>query len=238
MIGVGQQFRRRVTGMNIPARPAARTSTNSFGTDSGGEQLDEDRQVRRRVGTVMRRLQHAIVGRSSTNDTLAVLADDLERWVRTLEKSDARRRPPGTFDQATFSKSSYDGQILNTGYDERPFGGLASPFGLDLEVVRRGDTVVSELTFGAAHEGAPGRAHGGIIAGLFDDLTGYVLQLVGSPAFTGELKVRYDAPVPLGVKLVARAWLHDRQGRKLYIDGELLNDGERIATVQSIYITV
>ena len=52
---------------------------------------------------------------------------------------------------------------------------------------------------GAAHEGAPGRSHGGVVAGLFDDVFGFVLDVVQEPAFTGELTIRYvaaDAAAP------------------------------------------
>jgi acyl-coenzyme A thioesterase PaaI-like protein len=192
--------------------------------------------IRSRVGSAIRELHHSVVGHQNDASTLSVLADDLERWVRSLQRGAPRSRPRESF--AAVTKSSYDGQILNPGYEERPFSGMASPFAFGGEVVRRGDMLVTEISFGPAHEGAPGRVHGGMVAALFDDLTGYVTQLVGNLAFTGELRVRYEAPVPIGVKLTANAWLHDREGRKLFVDGELLQDGNRLALVEAIYITV
>ena len=57
--------------------------------------------------------------------------------------------------------SPADGAEL-TSFDERPISGRASPWGLDLHIRRVGDEIVTHLTLGAAHEGAPGRSHGGI----------------------------------------------------------------------------
>jgi acyl-coenzyme A thioesterase PaaI-like protein len=201
--------------------------------------LMNDREIsaRRRVGAALRRLQHSVVGRSLSVDSLSILAEDLERWTKSMQKDSLRQRPVDSFTPANV-RETFEGQILNAGYEERPFGGMASPFGLEFEVIRRGDTVTTELTFGPAHEGAPGRAHGGLVAGLFDDLTGFVQQLVGTVAYTGELKIRYESAVPLNTKLVARAWLHEREGRKLYIDGDLSCNDERLALVQSVFIVV
>ena len=71
-----------------------------------------------------------------------------------------------------------------TSYDERPISGRASPWGLDLDIHREGDEVVAALTLRSAHEGAPGRSHGGIVAALFDDVYGFVLTILAQPAFT------------------------------------------------------
>jgi acyl-coenzyme A thioesterase PaaI-like protein len=127
-------------------------------------------------------------------------------------------------------------------YDDRPFSGNASPWGLDLEVHRIGEEIEASVTLRAAHEGAPGRAHGGIIAGLFDDVFGFVLGTVGQPAFTGELKVRYLAPTPLHRPLLCRGRLAQREGRKLLIEGELVDregDAETVvARGSGLFISV
>ena len=48
-------------------------------------------------------------------------------------------------------------------------------------------------------------------------------------AFTGELTIRYEVGVPLHVPLVCRLRREGREGRKLYLAGELLN-GEQVLT--------
>jgi acyl-coenzyme A thioesterase PaaI-like protein len=103
---------------------------------------------------------------------------------------------------------------------------------------REGDDAVARVTLGAAFEGAPKRAHGGIVAALFDDAMGMVLRIVATPAYTGELTVRYLAPTPVGVELEVRARLVRREGRKLWIESEATADGTRVATASGLFITI
>ena len=69
---------------------------------------------------------------------------------------------------------------------------------------REGDEAVLTVTLGSAFEGAPGRAHGGVVATLIDEAMGMVLHIVGTPAFTGRLTVNYRAPTPLNEHLEDR----------------------------------
>jgi acyl-coenzyme A thioesterase PaaI-like protein len=123
-------------------------------------------------------------------------------------------------------------------FDERPVSGRASPWGLDVHVWREGEEIVATCTLRAAHEGAPGRSHGGIVAALFDDIFGFLLTLVVEPAFTGELSVRYEAGVPIGMPLECRVRIAERSGRKLLMTGELSSDGAVVATSKATFITI
>ena len=81
------------------------------------------------------------------------------------------------------------------------------------------------ITLDSAHEGAPGRSHGGIISALFDDVFGFLLTLHQQPAFTGTLTIRYEQGVPLHVPLECRVRFDHRDGRKLHFSGELTGPG-------------
>ena len=100
------------------------------------------------------------------------------------------------------------------------------------------DGVVARVVLRQAFEGAPGRAHGGIVAAAFDDVTGFVIGQLHEPAFTGELTVRYLAPVPVNEPLVMRARLEGRERRKLFITAVALHGELVVATCRAIYITV
>ena len=100
------------------------------------------------------------------------------------------------------------------------------------------DEVVARVVLRRAFEGAPGRAHGGIVAAAFDDVTGFVIAMLAEPAFTGELTVRYVAPVPIERPLVMRARLTGRERRKLFIEAEAHDEDHLVATCKAIYITV
>lgn len=130
-----------------------------------------------------------------------------------------------------------DGTVF-VSYPDRPVSGAASPWGVDLIVSRDGDAVVGRCTLRAAHEGAPGRSHGGVTAAIFDDLFGFVLAIHQLVAFTGELSVRYSGPAPLHVPVEFRARLVDRQRRKLFMEAEASSDGVAFATSKATFITV
>jgi acyl-coenzyme A thioesterase PaaI-like protein len=206
---------------------------------------DPDLQ-RDRVGAVLRRVQHALVGHEQDADVLVEMEAQLEALSQRLEIGAARSRPKSSFGYESMVVAA--GDRLVPGYSDRPFSGSSSPFSLEFEVdVVHGEAralaearleATTTTVFGPAHEGAPERAHGGFVAALLDDLTGFVLQIAATSAYTGELTVRFHAGAPLGVPLFGRAWLVGRERRKLFIDGELRTANELIATCTTTYIAV
>jgi len=116
--------------------------------------------------------------------------------------------------------------------------GLANPMGIAARLWREGDEAVCRVTLGAAFEGAPGRAHGGVVAALIDETMGLVLSISATPAFTGRLGVTYRAPTPVGQPLEVRARLTGRAGRKMTIIAELTSEGRLLAEGSGLFIAV
>lgn len=149
-------------------------------------------------------------------DELAtLLTEQAERIRRSERRERSLERPSGDWGPAPA-----DGEELFS-FDERPISGRAAPYGLDVRIVRDGDEAVGHVTLGAAHEGAPGRSHGGIVSALFDDVYGFILTIVAQPGFTGTLTIRYEQGVPIDTPLECRVRLDRREGRKLIMSGEL-----------------
>jgi acyl-coenzyme A thioesterase PaaI-like protein len=188
----------------------------------------------------VRRIGHALVGHHADSTLLSEVASTLDELTERLDEGSPRRRPIAQVGHRETGTTERGAAIES--YDDRPFSGNASPWGVDLEVHRVGDAIEATVTLGSAHEGAPGRAHGGIVAGLFDDVFGFVLGVLEEPAFTGELKVRYERPTPLHRPLLCRGRLTARNGRKLLIEGELVDaDGDSetvVARGTGLFITV
>jgi len=213
---------------------------------AAGERLDDAAKARRAAGRAVRDLGHALVGHHADPATLRDVAATLEELTARLERNERRSRSPQEFgeqhdgpgDDADDAAAS----VSVESYDDRPFSGQASPWGLDLEARRCGDVIEADLTLRNAHEGAPRRSHGGIVAGLFDDVFGFVLGMVKVPAFTGELSIRYDRPTPLFRPLRCRGWVDRHVGRKLWITGELIDlttEGQPVvARATGLFITV
>jgi acyl-coenzyme A thioesterase PaaI-like protein len=195
-------------------------------------------EARRRAGQAIRDLSHAFVGRHASLEQIEHLADAIEAineelWPRE-HRSRSQQQPESP------SASEYPQGRFTSDFDDRPISGRASPLGLDLDLHRYGDEIEARVTFRSAHEGAPDRSHGGVVAALFDDVFGFVLGVIKQPAFTGDLYIRYHAPTPLFRELACRVRLAERTGRKLYLTGELtdVESGELVASSKATFISV
>lgn len=193
---------------------------------------------RARFGKALRDLGHSFAGHHADPELLNSVASNLEEIAAQLDTGAIRRRDPSTFgDHRSYS---YDEGPIGETYPDRPISGNASPWGLDTEIHREGDDIVAYVTLRAAHEGAPGRSHGGVVSALFDDIFGFVQGVVGITAFTGQLTITYRAGTPLHTRLACRVRAGEQNGRKVIMTGELtvVETGQLVAEAHSVFITV
>ncbi|MGH3460679.1 MAG: PaaI family thioesterase [Kribbellaceae bacterium] len=83
-----------------------------------------------------------------------------------------------------------------------------------------GLTVTGEFTVTAEHQGAPGLAHGGVLATALDEILGGLSWLLRKPMVTGRLETDYVRPVPVGTTLTLRAECLGFRGRRMYAAAE------------------
>ncbi|WP_093776279.1 PaaI family thioesterase [Streptomyces sp. yr375] len=109
------------------------------------------------------------------------------------------------------------GELLGAHY-EHCFGcGGEQTHGLHLEArAGEGVTVTAEFTVHAAHQGAPGLAHGGVLASALDETLGSLNWLLRTVAVTGRLATDFVRPVPVGTTLHLDAEVTAVAGRKIY----------------------
>ncbi len=119
-----------------------------------------------------------------------------------------------------------------------PMIGWYSPLSAPVSVEFRDGAVVGHGTLGAAYEGPPGCVHGGILAGLFDELLGIANIAAGVGAMTGTLTIVYRTPTPLHTELRFAARTERIDGRKVHTVGTV-HAGERLcAEASGIFILV
>ncbi|MGI5403414.1 PaaI family thioesterase [Streptomyces sp. CA-135486] len=109
------------------------------------------------------------------------------------------------------------GELLGAHY-EHCFGcGEGQPHGLHLQA-RAGEGVglTAEFTVKPAHQGAPGLAHGGVLASALDETLGSLNWLLRTIAVTGRLETDFVRPVPVGTVLHLQAEVTAVAGRKIY----------------------
>ena len=81
--------------------------------------------------------------------------------------------------------------------------------------------LIGRVALDRLREGPPRAVHGGVVAGLFDELLGAGQRLAGGgPGVTGRLTVRYRRPTPIGEDLEFRVWVHDNRTRRVVLRGD------------------
>lgn len=194
--------------------------------------------LRARAGRAVRDVGHALIGHEADDELIERVATQLDSLTAQLSAGAVRSREPGNFQRGEDWGAPADGAEF-VSHDDRPVSGRSSPWGLDPIIRRVGHEVEAIVTLRSAHEGAPNRSHGGIVAALFDDVFGFVLSIDRTPAFTGELSIRYERGTPLHVPLACRVRLVSREGRKLFMTGELTQpDGEVCVRSTATFIAI
>lgn len=188
----------------------------------------------------LRELGHEFVGRHLSDDQLDALIGELRTLHERLADAAPRVRE--------FSRDRHEEYVLMIPtyeeigerqlFSDSVVAGAANPMGLNAQLWRDGDVACMRVTLGNAFEGAPGRAHGGVVAALLDEVMGLMNVIHGAMAFTAKLDITYHAPTPLREEIVARAWLTRRDDRKHYVEATLHARDLLVASASALFITV
>ena len=119
-----------------------------------------------------------------------------------------------------------------------PFGSAENPLAPPLRQLpsARGE-YVAEFTLSPAYEGPPGRAHGGIIAGILDHASGFAVASLDILAVTVSLTVNLHQATPYGEPLTVKAQAGERDGRKVWVDAAIsTTDGEVTASCRALML--
>ncbi|MGW7622205.1 PaaI family thioesterase [Streptomyces antimycoticus] len=133
------------------------------------------------------------------------------------------------------------GKSLGVHYDQC-FGCGDQPGGLGL-IARAGEgvSVAAEFTVRSGHQGAPGLAHGGVLAAALDETLGALNWLQRVITVTGRLETDFVRPVPVGTELHLEARVTAVHGRKVYCSatGRIgAPDGPVAVRAQALFIEV
>jgi acyl-coenzyme A thioesterase PaaI-like protein len=104
-----------------------------------------------------------------------------------------------------------------------------------------GLTVHGRFTVTDHHQGAPGLAHGGLVALAMDEVLGGLGWLLRTPMVTGRLQVEYVRPVPVGSELALHAQLDAVDGRRIFSQARAhagSMDGALLARAFAVFVAV
>jgi len=197
-------------------------------------------ELRASAAGKLRAIGHSFVARDLTDEQLRELSEHLDAISSLVEDAPARVRVVDPHTASKFSMHAPDQESRTSKqlFADSVVSGNANPLGIGAELWRDGDLAIMEVTLGKAFEGAPGRAHGGVVAALIDETMGVVLSIAEVLAFTAQLDITYRAPTPIGHPIRVTAWLTKHEGRKLSIEAKV-EDGETlIANATALFISV
>lgn len=157
------------------------------------------------------------------NDLLSVGERRL-RWYEIEPDGDGRRA-------RTRDLSAFSGAV----------NAIAPPMRLELGERDGQQCMVGHVRISRLREGPPGCVHGGVMAGLFDEMMGAGQGLTGRPgAVTGRLTVRYRHLTPLDTDLVFRCWVERDRGMRVDMKAECLvaddPDGRPTAEAEAVFV--
>lgn len=91
--------------------------------------------------------------------------------------------------------------------------------------------------FGQAHEGGIRRVHGGVLVAALDEVLGQLCHMeFGGDCMTAQLNVRFRRPGANGDVCEVAARVVQRDGRKMWVEGEVLRDGEVLCSAEGLWI--
>lgn len=192
------------------------------------------------VASRFRSLGHDFVAHELSDAQLADVKKGLDELAQVVGAAAPRQRAISREGLANFQMvvPDSDAVMKHQLFSDSVVSGGANPMGLGAVLWRDGDEAVMEVTLGSAFEGAPGRAHGGIVAALVDETMGLVNAISGVLAFTAQLDIKYVAPAPVNEPITARAWLARRHGRKHYVEARVSAGNTVVVTATALFIAM
>jgi acyl-coenzyme A thioesterase PaaI-like protein len=116
--------------------------------------------------------------------------------------------------------------------------GTENASGLHIQPFRSGDEVFADVTFDERHIGGPGLAHGGAIAAACDEVLGFLVWVIGTPAVTRALTIDYLNPVPLGEAHRISARVDEEKGRAVHVSARGISGDTVRFTAHGVYVKV
>ncbi len=125
--------------------------------------------------------------------------------------------------------------------DHGCFGcGDRNPFGLHLKFTTTPDGVRARIVPLVEHQGFENVIHGGIISTVLDEAMAWATAAAGAWAVTGEMCIRFRAPLRVGQATTVSASIESQRARLISATATLARDadGATIATASASFLRV
>lgn len=117
--------------------------------------------------------------------------------------------------------------------------GERNPGGLKLKFTQENEKVSTVFCPSKTYEGYPNVLHGGIISTVFDEVMSQCLWVLGKPAFTARLEVRFRRNISVLKPVRFEAWIVKRKGLLVDLEAQaLLEDGQVAAEAKGRFMLI
>jgi acyl-coenzyme A thioesterase PaaI-like protein len=172
--------------------------------------------------------------------TVSTGLDGVELGALVAEVDELSARLTATLDDDPWRARSYGPGIAESGrvMGINPAIGYCNP---TAPVVRlgspEGGSVSGTVIFGLAHVGPPYRAHGGVIASVFDQVLGVANIGAGAAGMTKSMTVTYRRATPIRVELRIEGAFAGREGRTSHATGVIYDEeGRPTAEAEATFV--
>jgi acyl-coenzyme A thioesterase PaaI-like protein len=208
------------------------------GPGPAGSARAERRAARRRALALLARHVRSLIDASVHTD---VEPDVVERVAGEVARLDAELRE-------RLHAGPYSGLLGGVAFDAdrpadrlplSPFAGELNPIAPPLDLRYDGDRLIGSAVLGKAYIGPPGTAHGGVVAGLMDQMVAAAGQRFELGGVTARMTVEFRRPTPLGVPLALAGWLEpqdEAQSRVRKVRAELRAGGEVTVAAEALIV--
>jgi acyl-coenzyme A thioesterase PaaI-like protein len=133
-----------------------------------------------------------------------------------------------------------DNPVIPPHHDPACWGCGSAPDGIRLRQPQSEGLTEYEawFSFDERHQAGPGLVHGGLVAAALDEACGLLAAWYRFPAVTARIFVRYRRPVAINTELLLRARLVNERGRRLHVDGELVDGSDVLAEARAAFLHV
>ena len=186
---------------------------------------------KRALARAVHRLGALVVNTEAGAEALERLAGEVERLADTLAAEPAKSTLNAVLGGTYVADASRH-------VDRIAFIGHSNPISPPIQIELGEKSAVGRCTLDHLYQGAPGIAHGGIVAGLADQICGAALVAAGHSGLTTVLEIRYVKPTPLLKELVFEAWLEREEGAVYHLAGVCKSEDVVISRVRAEFARV
>lgn len=196
------------------------------------------------LASALHHLADLLIEREVTDDVAAAAVHVINDLRRTFELGAERSLADRSAHFVSQMSVHGDTEKIEHGetfasFTESPYSGTQNALAPREVTYRRlDDTVEATIVLGTALEGRPGRAHGGAVAAVFDDVMGALQHVIQRNGYTRTLHTTYAAPFPTDREVTLVAECVEVDGDRFTIDATATADGRVVATARGVFTEI